>query len=165
MRLIEQNKAVFERIYDWTLDEEISTALGFPIVEMSSENFINCFKDKYDGFNNYIIGVVDDKYNFAGCFFVESFEKHKRAKVDFAFNDYARGTILYKALSSFYKYMFYERGYNTLTGEISVYNERSLKCALKTGWQFYCRLPEYLNIKGEQVDANLVILHKGKEKI
>jgi len=165
VKLIQQNQTIFDSIYMWSQDPIMAKSLGFPSVAMEYNSCVNYFKDKYDGVSNYIIGVIDDNCIIRGCYLVETNEKDKRAKVDFAFDEVGRGKILRDSLIAFYNYMFNERHYDSLWGEISETNKLSYKCAKKTGWEDVCTLPDYFNEQGKYVDVHLIRLTSDKRTI
>ena len=165
MQLIPKTPDLLNKLYEWSLDPEMQKYLGFPSVPMDYINLTNYFDKKYDGRIHSLIGVVGDSGDIHGCYLIECNEKDRRAKVDFAFDEVGRGKLLQQSVIAFYDYMFNERYFLTLWGEISVNNEASYNCAMKMGWEDVGLLPEYFNEMGNMVDAHLIRLTREMREI
>jgi len=165
MKLIPKTPDLLNKLYEWSLDPIMQKCLGFPSVPMDYVSFTNYFDRKYNGGSNILIGVVGDSGDIHGCYLVECNEKDRRAKVDFVFDVTGRGKILHSSVRAFYDYMFNERYFLTLWGEISVNNQTSYNCAKKMGWEDVALLPDYFNEGGNFTDAHLIRLTREMREI
>lgn len=163
MKLVPFDRSLFEKLYEWQLDDDIRKSMGgmsVPLTEGELEAEYTMFLTG----KTRVYGVALDSGEIVGAFMLENILlRHKRFDMHIVF-DPKHAVHVRGGCTLFLDHMFKENNFTWAHCIIPEGNSKVQNLLERGGAKKRCTIPEYYNFSDGIVSGHLYSLHKNKRK-
>lgn len=165
VRLVAYNEAVFEKLNEWNLDDEMRKKTGGFSLPMEKRILEKTYDYEFDGLRGAIWGVELTEKGIIGAFFVSDVQpRHKRCAVHISFDEGYQKALL-ESTKKFLDYIFNEVNMETIHCVLPEINGPVIAFCEKVGFKRRCIIPSYFNFQGGWIRGLYYSLEKKKRRV